>query len=102
MFLYPAPKKLLVCVLGWGLKTETGKLHEILTNNFLGFKNFYTPQIVSVCFVEEGLKLKLADCIKNNQHEKANISETVSKTNYIKLNLPTPNVHKALYGPWNE
>ena len=24
----------------------------------------------------------------------------VSKTNYVKLNLQTPNFHKALYRPW--
>ena len=24
----------------------------------------------------------------------------ISKTNYVKLNLQTPNFHKALYGPW--
>ena len=24
----------------------------------------------------------------------------VSKTNYVKLNLQTPNLHKALYTPW--
>ena len=45
IFLYP-PEKLLVSVLGGCLKTETGILHEILTDNFSwgGLQKFsYTP-----------------------------------------------------------
>ena len=63
----PPPKKLLVSVLGGGLKTETGILYEISTNSFSwgGLKKFsYTPQkIVSVCF-GGSKKLKLAYCMK--------------------------------------
>ena len=44
------PEKVLVCVWGEGLKTETGKFHEILTSVCGGLKTFLYPQKnFSVC-----------------------------------------------------
>ena len=54
-FLYP-PEKFLVCVWGGGLKTETGKFHEILTVFLLLHEHlqrkstfFIPPQKYLVC-----------------------------------------------------
>ena len=57
-FLYSPQKIVSVC--GGGLKTETGKLHEILTSVCVGgLKTLYPrpPKIVSVC-VWGGLKIE--------------------------------------------
>ena len=44
-----------------GLKTESGKFHEILTSVCGGSKDFlYPPKIVSVCVWEGGLKTQSA------------------------------------------
>ena len=72
-----------MCVRG-GLKTETGKLHEILTSVCGGSKNFFIPpQKLLVC-VGGGLKIETGKFLLHFQNSKSsNRCRSVYGTNII-------------------